>query len=104
MSHASLFTSFDTVGSCSMEMLRPWHSALRDARLRPDLLFGPVLARALARFDVILAKLVMRPCCPRRELAERVVRAPCIRHLQPAARPGAAAARICPGDGRFREE
>jgi hypothetical protein len=33
-------------------MLKPWPSALHEARMRPDLLFELVLARALARFDV----------------------------------------------------
>ena len=48
---------FRKKGSEETDTLKPWRSAFRAVRARPCAVFGPVLARALARFALILRAL-----------------------------------------------
>jgi hypothetical protein len=65
ISRASTSTSSDKAGSEWMGRLSPWRSALRAERAREFAVFGPVLARALARFAAILRALVTTRCSGR---------------------------------------
>src|SRR6516162_5725613 len=56
----SFSTSADKAGSKETDRLKAWRSALRAACERPCVVFGPVLARALARLALILRSLVTR--------------------------------------------
>src|SRR6516164_3653255 len=58
ISRASASTSSDKNGSEETGKLNAWRSAFRVACERPRAVFGPVLARALARLALILRSLV----------------------------------------------
>src|SRR6516164_3080708 len=60
ISRASASTSSDKNGSEETGKLNAWRSAFRVACERPRAVFGPVLARALARLALILRSLVTR--------------------------------------------
>src|SRR5215467_166987 len=58
ISRASTCSASDKTGSKEAGRLKPWRSAFRAACERPGAVFGPVLARALARLALTLRSLV----------------------------------------------